>query len=416
MLGPSPLVHPPPVAAGPSQLPAVKGSRLSQLDALRGLAALSVFLGHAFGMMSPSSKLLLTIQNTPLHFFYDGNAAVLLFFVLSGFVLNLRYADGRSHPSGWVGSFIIRRVFRIYPAFLASMGLAVLFRTCLFRPEWTNGFSDWFSSLWRAPLLWGEVARCSTLVAPGIQTRFINPPDWSLVYEMRISFFFPIIILVVNPKRRPRWDLVLIIAVYVLSLVLTPFASSFQYIPQFALGAVCAKYFGRIQPKLAAFSSSAKVLWLMIALFLYGASAMTEPLRLHDWRLTFLIAQMVGLGSAVIILVSASSGRISSLLRARVCQFVGCTSYSFYLTHFLFLFVVAPPCYLATGSYLIAWLVTLAVAYLVSYLLFRFVEVPGMQLGSWASDVFARRWDAGRKGAKVNSSASASRDIASPQK
>jgi len=356
-------------------------------------------------MMRQTPKLLVAIQNTPLRFFYDGAAAVLLFFVLSGFVLNLRYAEAKSYRSGWAGSFIIRRVFRIYPAFLASMGLALLLRTCFFRPEWTHGFSDWFSAFWQEPLPWGQVARCLTLVGPNIHAVVINPPVWSLVFEMRISLFFPLVILLVNPKRKTQWDALLVFTLYLLSMLLSPFAASFQFFPQFVLGAVCAKYFSRIQPRLAALSGTAKVAWLIVALTLYETGVLVEPLHLQDWRVKFLVTQLFSLGAAGLILGSASSGRISVLLRTGVFQFLGRTSYSFYLTHLLFLIAVAPLIYMATGSFLITWLGTLAVAYLVSDLLFRFVEVPGMRLGAWASDIFARRWDARQKGAKLNSSA-----------
>ena len=407
MLDPILPVRPPVAAAGPSKPRAARGSRLSELDALRGLAALSVFLGHAFGMMSPTPKVLMVIQNTPLRFFYDGNAAVLLFFVLSGFVLNLRYAEAKSYAPGWAGSFIIRRVCRIYPAFLASMGLALLLRTCFFKPQWTQGFSVWFSAFWQEPLSWGQVGRCFTLVGPNIQTAFINPPVWSLVFEMRISLFFPLVILLVNPKRRAAWDALLVLALYTGSMLLAPFAASFQYFPQFVLGAVCAKYFSRIQPWLAARSGPTKVGWLVAALILYGTGVTVEPLHLQDGRAKFLVTQLISFGATGIILSSASSGRIGSLLRTGPFQFLGRTSYSFYLSHFLFLLAVAPLLYLASGSYVIAWLGTLAVAYLASDLLFKFVEVPGMRVGSWLSDIFAKRWDACRKRTKLGASAPA---------
>jgi peptidoglycan/LPS O-acetylase OafA/YrhL len=392
MLDPTQSVRLLPTAAGSSQRPGAKGSRLSELDALRGLAALSVFLGHAFGLMPQTPGLLLSIQNTPLRFFYDGNAAVLLFFVLSGFVLNLRYVETGSYPVGWAGGFIIRRVFRIYPAFLASMGLALLLRTCFFRPEWTHGFSAWFSAFWQEPLPWGQFARCMTLIGPSIRTAFINPPVWSLVFEMRISLFFPLVILLVNPKRRGVWDAVLLIAMYVLSMPLAPSAASFQFFPQFVLGAVCAKYFSRIQPWLTSLSGAWKAVWMLVALVLYGTAVTVEPLNIQDRRLKFLLPQIVSFGAAGLILGSASLGRISLLLKSKPLQFLGHTSYSFYLTHFLFLMTVAPLVYRASGSFIIAWLATLAVAYLVSELFFRFVEVPGMRLGSRAADCFVKRW------------------------
>ncbi len=407
MLDPIPSVRPPATAAGPSRPCTASGSRLSELDALRGLAALSVFLGHAFGMMPQTPKLLLAIQHTPLRFFYDGNAAVLLFFVLSGFVLNLRYAEAKSHTPGWAGNFIIRRVCRIYPAFLASMGLAVFLRTCVFSPERTHAFSVWFAAIWMEPVSWGQVARCLTLVGPDIHAAVINPPVWSLVFEMRISLFFPLVILLVNPKRRARFDALLVITLCFLSMLLAPFAASFNFFPQFVLGAMCAKYFSRIQPRLAALSGPCKVLWLLVALALYGTAVTVEPLHLQGGRVTFLVTQLVSLGATGFILASASSGRISRLLKSGVFQFLGRTSYSFYLSHFLFLLTVAPLLYLASGSFLIAWLGTLAVAYLVSDLLFKFVEMPGMRLGSWASGSYSRRWDSGRTGAKTRPPAAA---------
>ena len=97
--------------------------------------------------------------------------------------------------------------------------------------------------------------------------------------------------------------------------------------------------------------------------------------------MSFLVTQLVSLGATGFILASASSGRISRLLKRGVFQFLGRTSYSFYLSHFLFLLTVAPLLYLASGSYLIAWLGTLAVTYLVSDLLFKFVEAPGCGSG-----------------------------------
>ena len=131
---------------------------------------------------------------------------------------------------------------------------------------------------------------------------------------------------------------------------------------------------------------------MVVALTLYQAETLAEPLHLQDGRLTFLVAQLVGLGAAGLILGSASSGRISRLLRTGVFQFIGRTSYSFYLTHLVLLIAIAPLFYLATGSYLITWLGALALAYLVSDLPFKFVEVPGMRLGSRASEIFAKRW------------------------
>ena len=72
-----------------------KSARFVELDALRGLAALIVVLHHLRllwqGDVEPSSRILrmlLTLLNPA------GNGAVILFFVLSGFVLSLPAVAG----------------------------------------------------------------------------------------------------------------------------------------------------------------------------------------------------------------------------------------------------------------------------------------------------------------------------------
>lgn len=53
----------------------------------------------------------------------DGAAAVIFFFVLSGFVLSLPYFEGRRLD---LADFYIRRVFRIHPAAIASLIFAAI--------------------------------------------------------------------------------------------------------------------------------------------------------------------------------------------------------------------------------------------------------------------------------------------------
>ncbi len=67
------------------------GERYRQLDSLRGLAALTVFLSHTLGLRMVSqntsgfsgliSRILDHTDQSILHIFYDGGAAVDLFFV-----------------------------------------------------------------------------------------------------------------------------------------------------------------------------------------------------------------------------------------------------------------------------------------------------------------------------------------------
>src|SRR5690242_7410327 len=56
--------------------------RMPQLDALRGIAALSVFCFHAISMLPAKPKALAVFMATPLGAIFHGRSAVWLFFVL----------------------------------------------------------------------------------------------------------------------------------------------------------------------------------------------------------------------------------------------------------------------------------------------------------------------------------------------
>jgi len=87
-------------------------SRLLYLDAIRCIAALSVVFSHF-------------AERTPLHesavfdYFTPGQFGVVVFFILSGFVIPFSFKRG-------VRDFAISRFFRLYPAYWVSVALAVI--------------------------------------------------------------------------------------------------------------------------------------------------------------------------------------------------------------------------------------------------------------------------------------------------
>ncbi len=88
--------------------------RLANVDALRGLAALAVCLFHweHIGFGTPVNE----------QFFRFGLLGVELFFMISGFVIGLVAERSPSVPR-----FVLARVVRLYPAYLASVALTALY-------------------------------------------------------------------------------------------------------------------------------------------------------------------------------------------------------------------------------------------------------------------------------------------------
>lgn len=123
---------------GPSFFRSASPQRLEHLDSLRGIAAAIVTLGHCFFVYSELHGAGVVALL--------GQGAVLFFFVLSGYVLGrslLRTPTNRPKP--FVG-FVVRRIFRLYPAFLFALFLCALVTLLPPLPEYkfASGQTLWF--------------------------------------------------------------------------------------------------------------------------------------------------------------------------------------------------------------------------------------------------------------------------------
>ena len=151
-------------------LPSSPGNahRFETLDALRGLAALTVVQMHLPFLFAAHMP------------FPHAYLAVDFFFMLSGFVLN--YAYGPRLAQGWSTVLFMRdRVFRLYPLYLLALplGLAHLL--------YTNRRD-------RAPLPHGEIIAIAifALINFPLPSKLVgtegffptNGPSWSLFYEL----------------------------------------------------------------------------------------------------------------------------------------------------------------------------------------------------------------------------------------
>lgn len=91
----------------------MKRHRLTEIDGLRGIAAIVVMLFHYFFIQFPSFEL-----GKPFHYGYMG---VSLFFIISGYVIFMSIQGSMS-----VVDFIQRRMIRLYPTYWACLLLTIL--------------------------------------------------------------------------------------------------------------------------------------------------------------------------------------------------------------------------------------------------------------------------------------------------
>lgn len=147
-------------------------SHLNVLSGIRGWAALWVFLYHVWGMSGhPDFSVVLagvSIDFTPL--ISIGFAGVTIFFVLSGFLLAMPFAEWQSglreRPA--LGRYFLRRVMRVFPAYYAQLVILLLIAAWL---PGQNGIDDW-GSLFRHLLM--------LFTPPPLGTQPINGVWWTL--------------------------------------------------------------------------------------------------------------------------------------------------------------------------------------------------------------------------------------------
>lgn len=158
------------------------GSQLDQIDeltSLRGWAALAVLLYHAAPGVGELAIMGLDLR--PMFSF--GYAGVCFFFVLSGFVLSLRYREEMKIGGGYdLRRYMVARLARVYPAYLLCLVLMVPVFWYVHRAELEGDFMA--SSL---------VVHALALQAwvPNM-TKLWNIPGWSISVELFFYLSLPI--------------------------------------------------------------------------------------------------------------------------------------------------------------------------------------------------------------------------------
>src|SRR5437764_172525 len=104
-------------------------NHLLMLDGVRAIACLAVlsyhanFLARNYGIWNPLNHHIKGINDILAALIYFGESGVILFFLLSGFLLFLPFAKVLLFDGKWpqVLRFYLRRIFRIIPGYFAAL-------------------------------------------------------------------------------------------------------------------------------------------------------------------------------------------------------------------------------------------------------------------------------------------------------
>ena len=369
-----------------------KSTHITAFDTVRGLAALSVVFSHyigAYGWPTGSQIMKQAWTYSPLHIFWDGFAAVSLFYVLSGLVLSNKYFRQTKHPelSQYpLSHFLVSRVFRIWPPYLVIFLLSYALRRWvdLYEGATIPPVNSWLFSTWNSSIPLLKLAREGFLLQLGDYS--LVPQGWTLPIELAISFLVPVGILLAS--RHTGW-----LAFFTLLLV-GPLGATY-FVFHFAVGILLAKYHADIRTWLEP-RRAWKLVVLLLGLFLY-TFRYTLPVY-FSWNLPTSIPWLVtGAGAALVLMVVIASERVQTFLSLAWLRFIGKVSFSIYLIHFLVLILLTPRLFqlidAPQSALALTWWLGAAFTVLMTIglaaLSYRFVEVPSMTFGKSLPQRFA---------------------------
>ena len=366
-------------------------TRVTQLDGLRGIAALVVVACHLLSVLPGIGKVVSDDRTaplspaggwavfSPLHILWNGTPAVHVFFVLSGFVLILPFT--KAGPGrGWA-PYYAKRLLRLYVPAWASLALAVALIVLIPRTE-SPLQSIWADMFVVDPTL-GRVAKDSLLLL-GAST--VNTPLWTLRWEIAFSLLLPLYVFVALRWRR-FWHLKLgiVLALAATGAVLN--ADWLIYLPIFAIGAILGVERDRIRDLTRRWP---RLIWLPVTaagLLLANAEWISRGQPVPA------VEALITAGSTLLVLVFLLTSPAKKLGDTAAAQWLGKISFSLYLVHLPV--ILACVTLLRSVSLPLALAVAAVASFGAAELFYRFVEQPAHRVSIAAGRAVERR--AGRK-------------------
>lgn len=354
-------------------------ARIDYIDALRGIAILGVLFSHVSLLTNQSGYFSIVSQ--------AGNRGVQLFYLVSALTLFMGWHGKRKKERNWLTNFLIRRFFRIAPAFYVALAASLILFGVGVRPD---GFTcTWLDVIFGALLAHGFSPSATFSAVSG---------GWSVGVEVIFYLVLPMMFIRVTSLWRAialaitsaigfgvlcRGTLHLELGAeqIVHRLYLVYFSFPVQ-MPVFCAGISAFFLMRTAMWKKIADRRSVAVVLLMTSI---AGMAACLPL---DYTLLNLNASFL---AVVPLLLSVAIYPLPFLVN-RATIFLGKISYSFYLLHFFVIQAFArlfpAPEHGSPARFLGTIIVVGAVSTMLAALSWRLIEEPGIE---WGKRIIAKR-------------------------
>ena len=343
--------------------------RVSEFDALRGLAALGVLLFH----LRPNEGW--------THF---GMTGVHLFLVLSGYLITNIVIRHVGTP-GFFRAFYARRILRIWPIYYLTLAFLVILQRNLPNPPSLSGLPYYLTFtqyMWHWPVI-------TKLVPTPPLTVHAFEHSWTLALEEQFYLLWPMAIALIGPRRVA--PMVMGIVAFGLWFKTLGYDSwiLFNVFGAFALGGLIAAILDD-KPRVERNRFALSLFFLVAgaAGFAYVRWYYTVPPT--GWSREWLVWRDSAQNFAfytihfgiVGFVATNAGGWFLAPLRMRELTYLGEISYGMYLYHM--------PVYWLVGGYSIPhdepwmiWVAKIALTFVVATLSYRYIERPILSLKDW---------------------------------
>jgi peptidoglycan/LPS O-acetylase OafA/YrhL len=340
----------------------LSAARESHLDGLRGAASCAVFFGHLLIALLPSAVTLapqdvhtrfdLVLGGSPIGVLWNGNAAVCIFFILSGYVLTS--LAQRSRLS--MAAQLARRYVRLALPMLITVAIPLI----IMRLGWMHNAeavqitrSGWLGSWYQfGPSGRGAIAEMLYGAFATGQSRY-NSNLWTMRVELWGSFYI-FVLTAMSTNRRLR------LICYALFVAWSPF----DYYPLFAIGAAFYDFEDVVGLVFAA--TPIPIVLFFTGLYLCGLPATSDPDQLKWYGWLPVIAAHDNerywheIGASLVLLGTIHSETIRAVFSTGVARWLGKISFTLYLIHLPIICSLTAWLVLMTASQIYYLIVTVA--------------------------------------------------------
>jgi len=376
-------------------------TKYHSLDGLRGLAALNVALAHFFGAFYSSlmfksypyltkpevepSNLFIFLQSPFMNIFYNGHFAVLIFFVLSGYVLSIPFYKNYTNKSSILTKRLLGRYIRLNLPVAASILISYFILTnnlyynieVKMVSEYDN---KWFYGFFTEIKTFSFMLKSLFYDAIVNKNEYFNVPLWTIYIEF-IGSIFLLLFYIIVPKTSKKIEFMLIFflfgvlyyfyktdSIYFISIFLGAMLHHIKYLSKKAIFvfACIGLYFGAYQ-----FDN---IIYNYLPAINYNEAILFDQKTFYNT-----------IGAFFLVLVTIH-GFASKFFTSKILLFLGKISFSLYLIHFIILCSVSSYFYVYfSTNILLNLLLFITILIILSTIFYKSVDKTAIKLSHWFS-------------------------------